>query len=113
MRGSFDKDPQRRRKDADGAAPFNPEPPQHLPTECVRAWRWIVERLPKVTIYSTDEIAVEIAARSLTVYWLNGDPKAEKSLQHWMAKLGFSPQDRTKLAPASNGEKNEFDEFDH
>jgi phage terminase small subunit len=112
MRGSFDKDPQRRREDAPGTAPFNGEPPQHLPQECVRAWRYLVERLPKVALYSADEVSVELAARNLTVYWLNSDKDAEKALRHWLAKLGFSPVDRTRLTPAGDAKKNKFTDPD-
>lgn len=108
LRGAFVAHPERHRVDAEGVAPFNREPPAHLPSECTRAWRWIVERLPNVTLYSTDEIAVEIAARLLAQYWLSGDLGALKELRAWLGKLGFSPQDRARLPaaptlPASGG----------
>lgn len=63
-----------------------------------------------VAVYSTDEIAVEIAAKALTVYWLNGDKEAEKSLRYWLGKLGFTPGDRTKLDPVSSVKRNQFDD---
>ena len=110
LRGAFETHPERTREDAPGSAPFSLEPPQHLPQECVRAWRYIAERLPKVVLYSADELAVEVAARQLTIYWLTGDKDAEKALRHWLAKLGFSPVDRTRLTPAPNVKANKFDE---
>jgi phage terminase small subunit len=97
LRGAFQTHPERRRTDAEGAAPFDREPPQHLPQECTRAWRWIVERLPRVALYSTDEIAVEISARLLAKYWLAGELDALKELRQWLGKLGFTPQDRAQL----------------
>lgn len=108
MNGSFHKNPQRRRVDAEGVGEFNLDPPQHLPQECVRAWRDIVVRLPKVAIYSTDEIAAEVAAKWLTVFRLTGDKDASVELGKWLGKLGFSPQDRTKLAPVGDVKKNKF-----
>lgn len=97
LRGAFVAHPERRRVDAEGVAPFNREPPAHLPAECTRAWRWITDRLPKVALYSTDEIAVEIAARLLAQYWLGGDMSVLKELRAWLGPLGFTPRDRCNL----------------
>lgn len=108
MRGSFKHDPQRAREDAPGAAPFGQEPPQHLPQECTRAWRYLVERLPKVALYSTDEVAVEMAARLLAQFWMSGSLDVLKELRQWLAKLGFSPVDRTRLTAEAGAKKNKF-----
>jgi len=112
LKGSFVKHPERAREDAEGSAPFEIEPPPHLPQETVRAWRDIVTRLPKVAIYNTDELAVEIAAKWLTVFRLTGDKESSTELRHWLGKLGFSPQDRTRLAPAERAKTNKFDDED-
>jgi phage terminase small subunit len=103
MKGAFDKDPQRRRADAEGSGEFDPEPPAHLPQDAVRAWRYLVDRLPKVALYSADELPVEVCSKLLTIWWVNpGDLKTLAELRNWVAKLGFSPVDRTKLANDNN-----------
>lgn len=100
LRGAFDRHPERQRKDARGAGPFQSEPPEHLPQTALRAWRWIVDRLPAVAVYSTDEIAVEIAARLLAGWWETGDLATLRELRPWLGKLGFTPQDRANLPSA-------------
>lgn len=97
LRGAFKKNPARRRKDAEGSAPFCENPPAHLPQGAVPAWNYLVSRLPRIALYNCDEIAVEIAARQLAGYWLTGDPDTVKELRQWLAKLGMFPVDRAKL----------------
>lgn len=107
LRGAFKKHPARRRKDPDGTAPFCENPPAHLPQEALPAWRYLVARLPRIALYNCDEIAVEMAARQLAIYWLTSDSNVLKELRQWLAKLGMFPVDRAKLpskepeAPAS------------
>jgi hypothetical protein len=105
LRGAFKANPQRRRKDAEGAGPFNFHPPHDLPPECVPTWHEIVSRLPKVAISSSDEFAAEMAARALyavrslgvngpmTAQW----SKLQDTLSKWLGKLGMTPQDRTRI----------------
>lgn len=116
LRGAFAKNPQRRRKDAEGAGPFNAEPPAELPGEAVRAWRILAERVPKVALTSSDEIALAQAARTLAGIWLldaqggAANPlfaKLSAELRQWLIQLGMTPQARTKMPqapekPASN-----------
>ena len=110
LRGAFKKNPARRRKDAEGAAPFCEQPPPHLPAGAVPAWNYIASRLPRISLYSCDEIAVEVAARLLAAYWLNGDLKIQSELRLWLAKLGMTPGDRTKIPPKEpEGTASEFD----
>lgn len=112
LRGAFAQNPQRRREDSEGSAPFEAEPPTHLPQECVPAWRWIVSRLPLITLYSCDEIAVECAARTLAGYWLTRDLNHLKELRQWLTQLGMTPQARTKIPPAEKNDKqNRFARF--
>jgi len=112
LRGAFAKNPARRREDAEGDKPFNSDPPAHLPEGAVRAWRYVVERLPKVAMFNCDEIAVEIAATLLAQFWLSRDIDTLKELRQWLAKLGMTPVDRTKIPPADPGgkSKNPFSE---
>lgn len=97
LRGAFKTHPNRRRVDAEGSAPFNPDPPAHLPQDAVPAWNWIVGRMPKIALFDCDEIPTEISARLLARYWLTGETATLRELRAWLSKLGFSPQDRTKL----------------
>ena len=65
MSGAFEKNPQRERSDLAGVGEFDLEPPPHLPGDVIPAWRCIVERLPKVGLSKSEEIAVEQAAKLL------------------------------------------------
>lgn len=78
-------------------------PPAHLPQAAVSAWNYVIERLPLITLYNCDEIAVEMAARQLASYWLTGDVDTLKELRQWLSKLGMFPVDRAKL-PAKEAE---------
>lgn len=112
LKGSFVAHPERAREDAEGAGEFDKEPPQHLPQECVRAWRWVVERLPLVAITKTEEIAVEMAARLLAQFWMSGSLDVAKELRQWLAKLGMTLADRVKLPAGNSSEsKNRFSKF--
>jgi hypothetical protein len=103
LRGAFKKNPARRRKDAEGGSPFCQDPPMHMPQGAVPAWNYLVARLPRIALYNSDEIAVELAARQLATYWLTGDADTLKELRQWLAKLGMFPVDRTKI-PAKEAE---------
>jgi phage terminase small subunit len=103
LRGAFQAHPERRREDADGAGELNAAPPVHLPAAVVPAWQYIVARLPRVAVYESDAVAVEMAARLLAQCWLNPDVGALRELRQWLSALGMSPQARTKLPPARAG----------
>jgi phage terminase small subunit len=108
LRGAFKKHPERRRRDAQGTGEFKTEPPAHLPAGAVPAWNYLVTRLPKIALTSSDEIAVEIAARLLAQYWLTSDIDTMKELRQWLGKLGMTPADRTKMPSAPPNDKNPF-----
>lgn len=110
LRGAFKKDPQRTRVDAAGAAAFERDPPAHLTADAVPAWRYLVDRLPKVALSSSDEIGVEIAAKLLARHWLIGasDLDTIKELRQWLGKLGMTPVDRTKMPSTPPDDKNPF-----
>lgn len=97
MKGAFHKDPKRRRVDSKGAAEFDKQPPSHMPPEHVRAWHFLVARLPLIAFYNCDEIAVEVTAGLLTNWWTTGSLNAAKELRLWLGKLGMTPGDRTRL----------------
>lgn len=115
LHGAFRKDPQRRRKDAEGSAPFEIDPPTHLAKSVVPAWHYIVARLPKIALANCDEVAVECAATCLAGMWALGEMaalhpnfgKLSAELRQWLGQLGMTPQARTKIAavaekPAGN-----------
>jgi len=108
LRGAFKKHPERRRQDPAGAAEFKREPPPHLPQGAVSAWRYLVERLPKVAITSSDEIAVEVCAGLLAKYWLSSELDTLKELRQWLGKLGMTPGDRARLPSAPPDPQNPY-----
>lgn len=114
LRGAFAHNPDRRREDAPGAGPFERDPPTHLTPDVVPAWSYLVARLPSVALTSSDEIAVEQAARVLAGLWAlaNMGPlglqtqefkRLDDSLRQWLIQLGMTIQARTKINPT--GEK--------
>jgi hypothetical protein len=119
LRGSFKKNPQRRREDAPGAGPVDLKPPAHLPTDVAPAWRWICERLPKIVLTASDEVAIEAAARLLAEVWSQRrpEPRLYAELRAWLRELGMTVQARTKLpigtpsTPKSDGASSRFDRF--
>jgi phage terminase small subunit len=114
LRGAFKVHPGRKRKDAEGAGPFNSEPPVDLPPTAVPAWRALAQRVPKISLSSSDEFALGQAARVLAGIWeldkLGGAinpmfPKLSAELRQWLIQLGMTPQARTKIpqAPEKTG----------
>jgi hypothetical protein len=99
LRGSFKKNPQRRREDAAGAGPVDLKPPAHIPTDVAPAWRWICERLPKVVLTASDEVAIEAAARLLAEVWSQRrpEPRLYAELRAWLRELGMTVQSRAKI----------------
>lgn len=110
LRGAFRRNPQRRRTDADGAGPFCTDPPAHMPQAVVPAWRFLVARLPKVALSSSDELAVEIAATLTAQAWA-GNHAVIPELRQWLAKLGMTPTDRGKLPGSAPSDANPFDKL--
>lgn len=109
LRGSFDKNPNRRRQDHPGVGAFNKSPPAHLPQEVVRAWNAVVSRVPMEAMSGSDELAVEVCATLLASWWLTKDMDALKELRQWFAQLGLTPVARTKIpAPKKSGGGNPF-----
>jgi phage terminase small subunit len=110
LRGAFKAHPERRRRDAQGRQPLDRSAPAHLPQEAVRAWAYIVQRLPAVTFYDSDSIAIEMCARLLAQAWLNPAPATLCELRQWLTSLGMSPIARCKLPPA-RGDQDQANPF--
>lgn len=67
LRGAFKNHPERRRKDLDGAGPFDPHPPATLPQELVSAWNEVVQQVNPAVLTASDSTSVEIMARLLLI----------------------------------------------
>ena len=117
LRGAFKAHPERAREDAPGAGPFAREPPAHLPMPTQRAWCYVVERLPGITLTSSDELAVEQCARTLAAIWdaearmgplaasLPAFKQLNDALARWLGELGMTPRARTTFAAAPRERK--------
>ena len=112
LRGAFRAHPERAREDAPGAAPFNRDPPAHLPMPTRRAWAYVVARLPQITLTSSDELCIEQCARTLAAIWslesrmgelagsLPESKRMNDSLVRLLGELGMTPRSRTTFAAA-------------
>lgn len=106
LRGSFKTHPERRREPVAAAGGFNPQPPAHLPQECVRAWHWIVEQVPPGVLTASDYAAMETMARLQAQVWLTGQLDYVKELRQWFGQYGLTAAAREKIAakaPAGSG----------
>src|SRR5687768_2832665 len=101
LAGAYRHNPSRRREDPVGNRPLNPRRPKHLPVEYEAAWRDIVSRLPKVALFSCDELTIECACMLLTSFRESRDLKVARELRGWLGELGFSPRARTHLVAAA------------
>lgn len=114
LRGAFKENPQRARQDLEGAGPFNALPPAHLDEKYHASWNYIVERLPKVALSSSEELLVESAARVYARY-REIDPSSEEfrrlasTLMQHLKELGMTVNARAKLGPSA--EKSQTNRF--
>jgi hypothetical protein len=102
LRGSFQKDPQRAREDAPGAAPWDETPPETLAGNEQAAWREIVGLLPKVALTATERLGVEQMSRLLAQLRAThaSDPnftKLDGRFCTWAVQMGMTLQARAKL----------------
>ena len=117
LRGAFLKNPDRRREDAPGAAPWSDEPPEHLTGPEIAAWREVVASLPKVALTATERLGVAQMARLWATLKAThpASPdfkKLDDSFRNWAMQMGMTLQARTKLGTDGNQNKaNEFAEF--
>lgn len=114
LRGAFAAHPERRREDAPGAGPFDLSPPAGLTGEEIGAWRWVIERLPRLALTSTEEMGVYQMAR-LKAACDRTHPsspdfkKLDDSLRQWAVQMGMTLQARTKLGTGGDTKpKNKF-----
>lgn len=97
LKGSFAKNPQRRREDLDGTGPFDPNPPAHLQQELVRTWREIVSQINPVVLTASDGSSIELMARLMLQVRLTGDIENIRELRQWFGQYGMTAAGRAKL----------------
>ena len=100
LKGSFKKDPQRAREDAETAGPLS-APPKHLKGEALAAWKEIAKCAPLDVLTDSDRISLELAAQLLAQF--RADPiefPAAKlvRLEALLGKFGMTPADRAKVS---------------
>ena len=99
LKGSFKKDPQRRREDAEAVGPLGGSP-THINGAVRGAWNEIVASAPREVLTGSDALAVELAANLLAQF--RADPvefTAAKlvRLEALLGKFGMTPADRAKV----------------
>ena len=99
LKGSFKKDPQRKREDAEAAGPLGGSP-AHINGAVLGAWNEIVASAPREVLTGSDALAIELAANLLAQF--RADPvefTAAKlvRLEALLGKFGMTPADRAKV----------------
>lgn len=120
LRGAFRAHPERQRQDAEGAGEFKREPPETLAGSARRAWDYLVQRLPRITLTGSDEPIVERAAVTLGALWaleqrmgevaptLPEHARLQALLLRQLAELGLSPRSRATLATSAPAQPSRF-----
>lgn len=121
LNGAFKRNPSRGRARANEPKPSPGlgEPPARLSEKEREAWGEIVDHAAPGVLCKSDRLIVEGCARILAKWWKEGSggrygvSVGEQSLL-WqgLAKLGFTPTDRSKVAvPSNDQEDNPFAEI--
>lgn len=110
LRGAFDKHPERRREDAPGAGPFDPEPPAGLTDDEIAAWRVIVAALPQVSLTATERPGITQMARIWAALQKTNPAsqdfkRLDDSFRQWAVQMGLTLQARTKLGTSGKTDK--------
>ena len=100
-KGAFNKDPARRRVDADSSEPFPVVAPSHLTPLQVKCWHEIRRAAVVGVLCSSDILAVEIAA-ILLAELRSGEMQSARigQLRASFGDLGLSPASRARLSVA-------------
>lgn len=110
LHGAFEKDPNRERQDVEPTAEFDKMPPVHLPQELVPIWHQVVVRLPKISLSSSDEYAVEQCARS--IYGIRTLDARQGIIDRLLAVKHLTAEDAVAIAEAMSGLSSEFKKYD-
>lgn len=111
-RGSFRKNPNRKRNDAVDDREIG-SAPAHLDAQHAAAWAEIVDNSIPGTLGRSDRIAVEITARLLVKVRDGVATSGETALlANLQARFGGTPADRSRVsAPQPKAKRNEFADF--
>lgn len=112
LKGSFRKDPQRRRPPEPGPGGPLGEAPLHLDADAREIWGEIASILPDGVIGAADRVIVEMV--SCLVAEFRKDPAGMQTsrmsiLKSCLASLGMSPCDRAKLSIPEKKAVNPFE----
>lgn len=109
LSGAFKANPQRRRPNEPQESRPLGDPPGRLPSDAVPFWHELVGMCAHGVLKYGDRWAVEIAA---TLMWRfsmgNEEPGDKNVLRSYLASLGLTPADRSKLSVQPEKQKNEF-----
>lgn len=67
----------------------------------MRAWHWIVERIPPGILTESDRPALAIMASLQMQVWLTGGLDYIKELRQWFGQYGLTAAAREKIAARS------------
>lgn len=112
-KGSFDHDPQRRRKDPVAFGDLGGSPAYFTKPQ-VEIWEELKQQLPVGLAKSADRSIFEIVCRLMEKFRTTKMSATETALLiNALAKLGMSPSDRSKCAVpvVKDDSKNEFADF--
>jgi hypothetical protein len=98
-RGSFKKNPQRKRQDAETSGPLS-DAPAHMGGAALHAWNEIAACAPRDVLTDSDRLALEVAAHLLAQF--REDPTEFPAaklvrLEALLGKFGMTPADRAKV----------------
>ena len=100
MRGSYKRNPNRRREEPDVSGPLG-DPPAYFSGAELAAWNEIASGAPRDVLTGSDHITVELAARLLAdsrVNWVVFTAAKLARLEAMLGKFGMSPADRPMYA---------------
>ncbi|MDR5777294.1 MULTISPECIES: hypothetical protein [unclassified Caballeronia] len=111
LRGSYKRNPKRRREEPDVSGPLG-DAPSYFSGEELVAWNDITSGAPREVLTSADRITVELSARLLAesrLNWTNFSAAKLARLEAILGKFGMSPADRSKVT--GGGKKKDSNPF--
>ena len=110
-RGSFKKDPQRKRDAEPEVKEPIGQPPSHLAEDELSVWRQIVTEAPMGVLTAADTMAVESASILMAEFRREKEKFAAGKLgrlQAFLGQFGMTPADRAKLSIEKPRDENPF-----
>jgi len=109
-RGSFEKNPDRKRVDPVVDDPFPETAPAELTPLQVKYWHLVRKQVPGAVLTAADQLAVKALACLAAEHHLDPDAFPAAKLGHMrglMGSFGMTPADRAKLASAPSDDGND------